>query len=146
MVPPLHKPLIAGVGCDTTKNKVNAMRRSANGKLTQRTCANTCAVYRNLIDWLGKGPFRVVVEASGINWTLLPEIHARLVPRKDFRQELNITVGADSSSPVDSKETSRIPSGEWDNLKAKVIRQCAEPLANTDVCRITGLDCTRFSA
>ena len=65
MVPRMHKPCIACAGCDTAKKKVDVVRRSANGKLTHRTFANTRAGHRKLIDWLGKDPIRVVVEASG---------------------------------------------------------------------------------
>ncbi len=77
----------------------------------------------------------------GIFWTLSPETHARLVPANDFREGPKIIVGADSTV------THRDPHAAWDGLKARVIRvirRCAEtgaePLANADVRRITGLD------
>ena len=85
------------------------------------------------IEWRGSGP--------GMYWTLLPEFHARLVPPNDFRQELKITVKPDSTV------TRRAPGADWNDLKVRVIRVVrrsaetgAEPLANVDVRRITGLD------
>ena len=65
MVPRMHKPSIACVGCDTAKKKVDVVQHSANGRLTHRTFANTRVGYRKLVDWLGKDPVRVDVEASG---------------------------------------------------------------------------------
>lgn len=83
----------------------------------------------------------------GMYWTLVPEIHARLVLPKDFRQEVKVTVGAEVTGSVDAEAARRDAEAEWDSVKAtvtRVIRRCAEtgaePLANADVRRITGLD------
>ncbi len=69
----------------------------------------------------------------GMYWTLSPAVRARLV---SARHDLDVPVGTGSSGSED-----------WDGLKARVtrvIRQSAEsgadPLANADVRRITGLD------
>ena len=85
------------------------------------------------IERRGSGP--------GMYWTLSPEVHARLAPPNDFREGPKIIFGADGT------EIHRDPHVAWDGLKSRVtrvIRRCAEtgaePLANADVRRITGLD------
>ena len=62
----MHKPFVTCAGCDTAKDKVDVVRRTANGNLAHRVFANTRTGHRKLLRWLGKGPVRVVVEASGI--------------------------------------------------------------------------------
>ena len=52
-------------GCDISKNTVDVVRRNACGKIAHRTFENTATGHRKLIQWLGTGPVRVVVEASG---------------------------------------------------------------------------------
>ncbi len=44
-------------GCDTAKNKVDVVRRTATGKLAHRTFENTTAGHKKLVRWLGKGPY-----------------------------------------------------------------------------------------
>ena len=41
------------------------MRRSSNSKIAHRTFDNSAAGHKKLIHWLGTGPVRVVLEASG---------------------------------------------------------------------------------
>lgn len=77
----------------------------------------------------------------GMYWTLSPEVHARLVPADDFRREPKTIFKADGTV------VSRDLDAAWNGLKERVIRvirRCAEtnaePLANADVRRLTGLD------
>ena len=77
----------------------------------------------------------------GMYWTLSPEVHARLVSADDFRREPMTIVKPDGTV------THRDPDAAWNGLKdrvTRVIRRCAEtgaePLANADVRRLTGLD------
>ena len=102
----------------------------------ERTAADVLARMESEFGYVerrGSGP--------GMYWTLSPEVHARLVPANDFREGPKIIIGADSTV------THRDPHGAWDGLKTRVvrvIRRCAEtgaePLANAEVRRITGLD------
>ncbi len=62
----MHKPFVTWAGSDTAKGKVDVVRRTAVGNLARRVFANTRAGHRQLRRWLGNGPVRVVVEASGI--------------------------------------------------------------------------------
>lgn len=85
------------------------------------------------VEQRGNGP--------GVYWTLSPEVHARLVSADDLRRESMAIV------KVDGTVTHRDPDAAWNGLKERVIRvirRCAEtgaePLANADVRRLTGLD------
>ena len=85
------------------------------------------------VEQCGNGP--------GVYWTLSPEAHARLVPADDFRR------GPKTIFKADGTVVSRKPEAAWNGLRVRVIRvirRCAEtgaePLANADVRRLTGLD------
>ena len=77
----------------------------------------------------------------GMYWTLSPEVHARLVSADDLRRKPMTIVKADGTV------SHRDPDAASNGLKERVIRvirRCAEtgaePLANADVRRLTGLD------
>ena len=61
----MHKPPTTHAGCDTSQKTVDVVRRSSNGKIAHRTFDNSAAGHKKLIHWLGTGPVRVVLEASG---------------------------------------------------------------------------------
>ena len=124
-----------------------------HGEIDARTASSLCqrresTVVRVLttmesefgyVERRGSGP--------GMYWTLVPEIHTRLIPPRGFGQEVKVKVGAGWSGTSDSGVVGRDPRTDWRDLKGRVIqviRRCvetgAEPLANADVRRLTGFD------
>lgn len=67
----MHKPsnyhLLTCAGCDTSKDTIDVVRRTADEHTAHRCFDNTTAGHRHLIQWLSKTPHpvQVVVEASG---------------------------------------------------------------------------------
>ena len=62
----MHTSFVTCAGCDTARKKVDVVRRTSDGRLAYNTFANTAAGHKKIIRWLGAGPVRVVVEASGV--------------------------------------------------------------------------------
>ena len=116
--------------------EIDAPTASGLCQRRERTAADVLARMESEFGYIerrGSGP--------GMYWTVSPEVHAGLAPANDFREGPKIIVGADGTV------TPRDPHAAWDGLKVRVIRvirRCAEtaaePLANADVRRITGLD------